>query len=128
MLTHELKRPELINYKQLYTLAYAGLNGGTAFIAKQGDNPVGALGAILLPNLFNPEIKNLAEVFWYVLPEYRKTRAGYLLLKAVDDKAKEIADETTLSLLPTSDVAISTLKKRGYNLEEYGFRKTYRGE
>lgn len=123
MLTDEVKRPELINMSQLYTLAVKGMEDGTAFIVKKGDDPVGALGALLVPNLFNPDLKTLAEIFWYVLPEYRHTRAGALLMMAFEDKAEDIADEATLSLLPSSTIGMDTLEKRGFFLGEFAFRK-----
>lgn len=123
MLLDELKRPELLNKQQLYALAAKGMADETAFVVKRGDYCVGALGALLVPNPLNPEIRTLAEIVWYVIPAARKTRAGVLLLKAFDEKAKEVADEATLSTLPSSDVNNSTLEKRGYYLSEYAFRK-----
>lgn len=123
MLTDELKRPELINYKQLYTLARKACMDGTAFVVKSDGSNVGALGAILVPNLFNPDIKTLAEVFWYVLPTYRQSRAGALLFQAFTKKAEEVADEATLSLLPSSEVRIESLEKRGFLMSEFAFRK-----
>lgn len=123
MLTDELKRPELVNLENLYKLAMMGIEGGTAFIVKKDGVPVGALGAILTPNLFNPNVKTLAELFWYVLPEQRSSRAGYLLLKSFEERAKEVADECTMSLLPASDVAIKSMNKQGYYLCEFGYRK-----
>lgn len=128
MLTHELQRPELIHLEQLYGLALKGLEDGTAFVVKRDDECVGALGAILLPNLFNPTITTLAEVFWYVLPEYRNTRAGSLLLLAFEKKGEEVADEATLSLLGSSKVNLGTLEKRGFHLGEFSFRKQIRKE
>jgi GNAT superfamily N-acetyltransferase len=125
MLTYELNRPELVHLKTLYELAKRGEESGTAFIAYAGEEPVGAIGGLLVHNPFNPEFTSLSEIFWYVLPEYRETRAGYLLLKAFEQRGEEIGvDELTLSLLPRSTVNTETLKKRGFNLEELGFRKS----
>lgn len=126
MLTDEVKRPELVNIPNLYALANKGLSDGTAFVVKKGEVCVGALGSILLPNLFNPQYQTLAEVFWYVLPEYRNTRAGVLLLNAFSDKAEEVSDEATLSLLGSSEINIRTLERRGFMLGEFAFRKEYR--
>jgi hypothetical protein len=73
--------------------------------------------------LFNPDIKTLAEIFWYVSPEHRQTRAGALLLLAFNKKAEEVADEATLSLLSSSEIKIESLEKRGFLLSEFAFRK-----
>ena len=124
MLTDELKRPELVNYNTIYELAIRGMMEGTAFIVRCDGEPVGALGSILTGNIYNPEYKVLAELFWYVLPEFRNTRAGLMLLNAFDKKAEEIADESTLSLLGSSKV--NSLEKRGFELVELGFTKKYR--
>lgn len=124
MLTEELKRPELLNREHLFALAAKAMNEGTALIAKLGDEPVGAIGALIVPNMFNPNIKTLVEVFWYVLPDYRSTKVGGMLLFALEGLAVETkAEEVTLSLLPTSEVGVENLAKRGFNLEEFGFRK-----
>lgn len=126
MLTDELKRPELINLDALYALATKGMEGGTAFIVRKGYEPVGALGALLVPNIYNPNITTLAEMFWYVLPEYRDTRAGALLFSAFERKGEECADEAVLSLLGSSTINMKTLEKRGFLLGEFAFRKEYR--
>ena len=123
MLTDEVKDTRLINRNTLQKLASLGMESGTAFVAKSGDKCVGAIGGLVVPNLFNPELVSLNEVFWYVLPEFRKTRAGYLLLKAFDNKGKEVADFTNMCLLFDSPVSIESLEKRGYMLKEFSFSK-----
>jgi hypothetical protein len=126
MLTDELKRPELVHYETIYGLAIRGMMEDTAFIVRCDGEPVGALGSILTPNIYNPTYKVLAEMFWYVLPEYRNTRAGLMLLNAFDQKASEIADESTLSLLSSSKVNTASMEKRGFKMVELGFNKKYK--
>lgn len=126
MIFDELRRPELFNRPVLLELAKKGLEAGTAFVAIKGNTPVGAIGCLPCNNIYNPDIKYFAELVWYVLPEYRGTRASALLLKAIDEKAQEMrVDEITLSILPSSNVNFSSLSKRGFMLEEYGLRKKY---
>jgi len=76
-----------------------------------------------LPNVFNPSLTSLSEVFWYVLPEYRNTRSGLLLLNAFDKCGQEQADETNMCLLIGSPVATKSLEKRGFEMKEIAFRK-----
>ena len=125
MILEELKRPEILNKEQLYALAYQVADAGTAFVARCNGEPVGALGALLVPNIYNPEIRTMAECFWYVLPEHRESRAGLLLLNEFDRVASEQADEATMSLLGTSPVNLKTYEKRGFTLAEYAFTKKY---
>ena len=126
MLEDEVGRPELVNLEALYHLARQGMETKTAFIAKNGYTPVGAIGGLLIPNIFNPRFTSLVEVFWYVLPQYRNTRAGLLLLNAFTEVGGDLADETTLCLLNDSELRIKTLEKRGYMMSEFAFRKDNR--
>lgn len=121
MLRDELQRPELYNQEHLYNLTYKAHLEKTAFVVKVDGECVGAIGGLLLPNMFNPLMTTLAELVWFVLPDYRHTRVGAMLIKAFD--GLNVSDETTLSLLPTSEVNVKTMEKIGFNLEEYGFRK-----
>lgn len=126
MLLDEYNRPELLDFPTLYALGNKMLMEGTGFVVKKDGEPVGAIGSILVSNIFNPKFKTLAEIFWYVLPEHRNSRAGLLVLNAFDARAKEVADEATLSLLSTSQVNIQGLRKRGYNMKELGFVKNFK--
>lgn len=124
MLSEELNRPELVNLENIYSLVKKGVEEKTCFVVENEGELVGVLGSFLIRNLFNPKIKVLTEVFWYVLPEHRKSRAGYLLFKQFKDTADIIADESTMSLLPaSSDLEFESLEKRGYRLEEFGFTR-----
>lgn len=126
MLLEELKRPDLLNEDHIYRVSHYGMTSGTCLVAKSDEKPVGAIGAILAPNMFNPDIKTLVEIFWYVLPEHRNTRAGAMLLNAYDDMGREVADEATLSLLDSSEVNRASMGKRGWMVGEVAFRKQYK--
>lgn len=119
MLTEEVKRPELVNIDHLYSL----LDRTMCLVALKEDIPIGATAFTITPNLYNPNIVSLVELFWYVLPEYRKTRAGFLLIKELENTASQIANDLIISILPHSDINIKSLEKRGYKLEEYALRK-----
>lgn len=123
MFTEEMHRPELINIPNLYKVTQACMDNGVVFVVKDEYQPVGAIAGLLVNNLYNPEMTTLSELVWYVLPEYRQTRVGALLLKSFIEHGEEVADETTLSILPSSNVHFESLKKRGFNLEEFAFRK-----
>lgn len=128
MLTEEVKRPELVNREHLYNLVQKIIQDGTAIVAyNDEDKPVGCIAGVLVPNLFNPQINTLAEIIWYILPEYRGTRIAAMLLKRYTELAEEIADEATLSLLPSSNVNFRSLAKRGWKQEEFAFRREING-
>lgn len=123
MLVEELKRPELIHLPTMYTLAFQGIMDKTHFVAKDNGVCVGALASLIIPNMFNPAITTLAEVFWYVLPEYRQSKAGGMLLAALEATGSLLAHDTTLSTLPSTGPVTERLEKYGWKMEEYGFRK-----
>lgn len=123
MFTDELKRPDMINMQRIYLLSNQFIENGTAFVVSKDGNNCGAIGGFLTENLFQPSIRTLAEIVWYVLPEYRNSRAGYLLLKAFEKRGRELADEITLSILPSSSVNTETLNRMGFTLSELAFRK-----
>ena len=125
MLTEELDRPELVNIERIEELSRKVQEEKTAFVVFSNNVPVGAIAGVVVSNLYNPCITTLTELFWYVLPEYRSTRVGFLLLKALEERAKEVANELTLSILPHSEVNINTLEKRGFKFEELSFRKVW---
>lgn len=123
MLTEELGRDELINIDRIRDLSFKVIESRTAYVVMKGEEYCGAIAGMLVPNLFNPSYISLTELFWYVLPPYRTGRAGYLLLKALEDRAKELGVEMTLSILPHSEIEIETLERMGFVFEELGFRK-----
>lgn len=125
MIKDEFQKPELVNIPHFYLLSMHAIENNSGWVVRQDGKLIGALGALVAPNIFNPEYKTLTEMFWYVLPEHRNTRAGLLLLNAFDKKGEEYYD-STLSLLPTSFVSIKTFNRRGFKLSEYGFRKEYK--
>jgi hypothetical protein len=127
MLSDELNRPKLVNNVHLAKLTQIVMQQGTAFVVMKDNKPVGAIAGIVIPSLYNPDIKVCSELFWYVLPEFRSSRAGLLLLNAFVARGAELADETTLSLLASSLVYDKTLEKRGFIFIESGFIKYNKG-
>ena len=124
MLQEEVKRPELVDIPTLYLIVKKMEMDKSGVVAKVDGEYAGAIGGYLHPNILNPNIATMAELMWYVLPEYRKTRVGALLLREYDKiVAATPAHEATLSLLNDSPIKISSLEKRGYRQEEIAFRK-----
>ena len=123
MLTEELKRPDFVNRNELYKLVGRGIDEETILICKKDGEPVGIIGWLYSNNVFNPDLKVAAEVLWYILPEHRNSRAGYMLLKAYSDWAEERNTTALLSLLPGSKVNFKSLEKFGFKQSEFQFTK-----
>ena len=122
MLKEEVYKPEYVNHTQIEHLIRQGIATNTMWIVLKNDVPVGALGALAVPSLFNPTIRTLMEIFWWVDPDHRTGRAGAMLLTTYVAEADNY-DEATLTLLTTSNVMNETLLKKGFHLREFGFRK-----
>jgi hypothetical protein len=121
MLVNEVKRPELVNLPHLATLTKMVMDQGTAFVVHKDGIYMGAIAGIVAPSIYNPTIKVCNELFWYVLPEFRNTRTGLLLLNALIKRGEELADETLFSLLAGSTVNDKSLERKGFSFSESGF-------
>lgn len=123
MLEEEVKRPDFVNRKALYDLADRSIDNETALICWKGEEPVGLLGWLVSSNPFNPDLLVAAEILWYVLPEHRGTRAGYLLMKGFSEWLDKYNILGTMSLLSSSEVSSGSLERFGFKQTEYQFMK-----
>lgn len=119
MFCEELKRPHYYNETQTKNIVDLSVKQQACLVAEKNGELVGTILGVVSPNPFNPTITMLAELMWYVLPEHRHSSAGLKLLIEFAAIGKEKADETSMSLLATSPVAISALEKRGFTMSEY---------
>lgn len=86
-----------------------------------GMERVGFIAGNVAPHPYNPSITVLNELFWWVAPEHRGSRAGMLLLDAFTEYGKAHADWTVMTLEAHSPVRSETLTKRGYRAHETSF-------
>lgn len=82
---------------------------------------LGFLGALGIPHPFNPEIKLLTEMFWWVDEERRGSRAAPMLLDAYVEWGRANADWVTMALEHHSPVSEKHLLKRGFKLRERSY-------
>lgn len=87
-------------------------------VADTNGEPVGLIAGALAPHPFNPDITVATELWWFVSPAHRGSRAGLALLDAYDAWASEHADIKGMTLEATSPVNPRVLLKRGYVLAE----------
>lgn len=108
-----------LNYSK--TIVSQIIENHLCLISEINSEPVGFICGSLAPHVFNQEIMVLSEVFWWVKPEYRNSRAGALLLNAYIDFGKINADWVLLTLEDKSPLKDQTLLKRGFVLKEKSF-------
>jgi hypothetical protein len=87
-------------------------------VADADGSPVGFIAGAVVPHPFNPDIRIATELFWWVVPPARGSRAGLALLDAYDTWATDAADLKAMTLEAHSPVNPRTLLKRGYQLAE----------
>lgn len=69
------------------------------FVAEADGVPIGFIFGFLTPHYFNPEIKILTELAWWIVPEHRgKSEAGFDLLKTFIESGREKADWVAFGL------------------------------
>lgn len=83
--------------------------------------PIGLISGLILPHMYNPEIRVLSETFWWVDEEHRGSRAGLRLLEEFIDFGKKNADWITFALEDNSPVRDEVLTRRGFRLKEKSF-------
>ncbi len=83
--------------------------------------PVGFIIGLVGPHYFNPQLTVLTELMWWVDPEWRRSRAGLMLLNTFIAVGKEHADWIIVTLEEKSPVNPTTLEKRGFNLWERSY-------
>lgn len=121
MVYEELKKPDLYDPHTLQELALRCIREQTALVVTKAGKCVGVIGGVLVPHYLNKNQMTLAEIMWYVLPQYRTGRAGMMLLKGFKEMAEQRATKATLSLLGSSQISDKTLERFGFKLMERAY-------
>jgi hypothetical protein len=87
-------------------------------IADKDGERAGLICGVLTTNMFNPKVRVLSEVFWWVAKPFRKSRAGYLLLKEYIEWGRNNSDWILLSSIISSKIREKSLEKLGFRLQE----------
>ena len=90
-------------------------------IAHDGSDRFGFIAGVIAPHPFNSRLRVLAEIFWWVMPEHRGTRAGAMLLREFEHLGRQIADWVLFSLEHNSPVREKHLTERGFRQVERAF-------
>jgi len=90
-------------------------------IAEKDGKRVGFVAGYITPHLFNPSIKILNELFFWVIPELRGHGIGTVLMNAYIDFGKKNAQWTTFSLNRFTKTNDRSLLKRGFHEHERTF-------
>ena len=115
------------NREHLGKLIYSIINSKNYIWIGEIDNkPAGILIAIIEPNMWIPELKQMRELVWYVLPEHRNSSLGGKLFceyckTAEDLMNKKIINGYFTTTMPTTNKI--NFEKRGFVLKEHTYLK-----
>lgn len=73
----------------LYDIIFLGIDQGIGLVAETDGKLVGCLAAMIYPSVFKNDDLEAMELFWYVLPEYRKYKVGTELVNVLESVCKE---------------------------------------
>jgi RimJ/RimL family protein N-acetyltransferase len=84
------------------------------FVACRGELRVGFVCGLLAPFYFNRDVTTLIELFWWVDPSYRPSRAATLLLDTFIRFGREHAHRIEFSATSLTRVRPASMKRRGF--------------
>lgn len=81
----------------------------------------GFIAGLVQPHHFNPNIKQLAELFWWVPEKYRMTGVGARLFLEFVAFGKSNCDVITMTMEKDTPISDAALEKRGFKLTEKAY-------
>jgi len=94
---------------------------GICYIAEHENQNIGMVLGIISPNMWAPKYLFMHQILYFVEEDFRQTRAGYLLFKEFDNKAKELVEQKRIhhvSLSAPKTLLDMDFNKFGYELSE----------
>jgi hypothetical protein len=95
------------------------LGGGIALIAEDKD-VAGMIIGVKDQNVWDPEVKVLRELVYWVEPQYRGSTAGYKLLLRYNKLAQELVDEQKINMYTMTKMVNSP----DLDFSRFGYKKT----
>lgn len=96
------------------------LGGGIALIAEKDNSIAGMIIGVKDQSIWDPNVKVLRELVYWVEPEYRGTSAGYKLLLQYNKLAKELVDEKKINMYTMTKMVNSP----DLDFTKFGYKKT----
>lgn len=128
--SYDIDEIDFAQREHLGKLVYTIINSNNyVWLAEVDSKTVGILIAVIEPNMWMPKLKQMRELVWFVLPEYRNTTIGAKLFLEYCNTAEELINNKKINgyfttIMPTTKSI--DLEKRGFELKEYIYLK--RGE
>jgi hypothetical protein len=114
------------NVAHIGGLVHSIFQQGHIWLAYHDDEPVGILAAIIEPNMWIPEIRQMREIVWFIRSEYRSTTLGGKLWLKYQEKAEMLLKSGQISGYFTTKMTTTdpiNLERRGFRLTEMTYLK-----
>ena len=98
------------------------IDGHYFMVSCNDDIPTGFIAGLISQHIFNPKIKTLTELFFWVKPEARGNKSGSVLLNDFV-KFGDKYDWTIMTLEHNSPIKSESILKRGFKYKEQSFIK-----
>ena len=98
-------------------LSHIFAGGGLAIVSEQDNKLTGMLLSIINPYMWDNTKLIMIEIMYWVEPEYRKTRAGYLLLKKYIELCDEMKESGRIK-----NFTISKMEGQTLDYSRFGFK------
>jgi hypothetical protein len=118
---YQTKRRLFADQEHVTTILTNLITNHFVCIAEKESSPMGFIVGMVSGHVFNPTIRTLTELAWWVEEKSRMSRAGLMLLNEFISFGKENADWINFSLEAHSPVKGDCLEKRGFSLKERNF-------
>lgn len=82
---------------------------------------VGFIAGFVCDHIYNPDIKTLAEAFWWTRPEHRRSGAGLLLLEAYENWGKKNVDWILMTIEEDTPIDDKLFLNRGFRMKEKSY-------
>lgn len=83
-----------------------------------GAQRIGFIAGLLCPHFYNPDIRVLSQLFWWVLPGERKTLAASMLMDEFLRIGRPHADWITFNMSPWTPVKPTSFVRRGFTISD----------
>lgn len=97
------------------------INHHVLIVAEENGQRMGFIAGIQQPHFYNPEILVLQELFWWVDPKFRRTRAASLLLDEFISFGRDHADWICFGLASMTPIKPKNLLRRGFTTSDQAF-------
>ena len=92
---------------------------GRIFIAERDYDTIGMLVAVRQSSIWNPEVHHISELAYWVMPEHRGSRAGYLLIREYINWAQEMKQNGLCEFFTISKM----INSPDLDYSKFGFEK-----